>query len=131
MTTATNILEDASILAGVLGVGSTLGSEAKTVYLRFFNQMIDAWDNEGILLGIGDLRATDTVYVDDADIQALTYNFSLTVSRLSRKPVDTDTRQEAIDSKRLMKNKHVNVKDLEIDDRLLCRRYYIVNILNG
>lgn len=119
MTTAATIVKDAAVMAGVLPSGQALDSERDDRYRRYLNMMLDSWSNEGIDLGIGTLASGDTLYADDADLLGVTVNLALWICRLSRKPIDPDLRQEAMNLKDRILGQHQGAIELDVPDPLL------------
>lgn len=81
MTTANQIVNDASLLAEVKADGVTLSAEDFNIGLDALNDMLDSWKNDDVDLNVATpLSSSDTVHVDKSDILAIKYNLAPLIS---------------------------------------------------
>ena len=72
MTTAQGLIDSSAKQAGILAEGQSLEAGVNSDALKRLNRMINRFQNDGIELGLSTpLIAADTLYIDDADEEAL------------------------------------------------------------
>jgi hypothetical protein len=88
MTTAQDLINSAAHQSGILAEGQTLEAGINTDALNRLNRMIDRWRNDGVDLGLSTpLAASDTVYADLSDEEAIETNLTLRLMVRHRRPI--------------------------------------------
>lgn len=128
MTTAIELINQASRMAGVRGGSQTLAAEDSSTYLAILNQYVDSLTSEGLDLGIGTLSNSTTLYVEDSDLLALRYNLAQLIAEDSGLPLDLRVLARAEDLKRSMIEKYLDIPDAEMPDALKSRLNGIYDI---
>jgi hypothetical protein len=114
MATAQELINSAASLAGIKSIGQALDNGVNTQALDRLNRMLDRWRNEGIDLGLSTLAASDTLYIDSADEEAVEMNLAVRLMILFRRPPDPVLFAEAEGSKVELQAKYETVKEMEI-----------------
>ena len=71
MATAQDLINSSAKQAGILAEGQTLEAGINADALSRLNRMIARLRNDGIDLGLATLAASDEMFIDDADEEAL------------------------------------------------------------
>ena len=127
--TTTTIINDAAELVKVKGEMQQLPAAQQAKYLRFLNQLIQGWRNNGINLGLDTLTQGDTIYVDEADEEAIFYGLVVKIAQSVNRPLDPFILSTAEEKKTSLRNKYFTQKDLDQDILLLGSS--TTNILTG
>ena len=114
MTTAQELINSSAKQAGILAEGQALESGINADSLDRLNRLIDRWQNQGIDLGIGTLTATDEIYVDDADLEAIELGLTLRLMVRHRRQVPQGLSSAADDAKTELQAKYEKVSELDI-----------------
>lgn len=129
MTTAQQVINDAAGMAGLLATGQTLNASINSTALNKLNDMISAWESEGIYLGLPNLTTSDDVLVDASDIRGIKLNLAVELIMFYARPLRADIMQEARLSKSDLRAKYFQPIDLTIPVEL--RVTTSENILTG
>ena len=87
MTTAQEIIDSSAKMAGILAEGQALEGGVNSDALKRLNRMFARWANNGIDFGLSTLAASDTVYIDDADEEAVETALALRLMVKHRKQI--------------------------------------------
>lgn len=129
MTTAQEIINDAAGMAGILATGQPVGDAMNETSLRRLNQMLAAWESDGIYLGVPALDNSDDVLVEAADISAITYGLTAELYMQYGRPARADVLQTAATKKATLQAKYYRRIELKIPAEL--QTFATQNILTG
>lgn len=87
MTTAQEIVNNSSREAGILADGQALTSSQNSRALHLLNRMISRWRNSGVDLGLPEVLAANTVFIDTADEEAVEVNLTLRIMVNFKRPI--------------------------------------------
>lgn len=118
MATAQQVINDAAGMAGILATGQTLNASINSTALNKLNDMVSAWESEGIYLGLPNLTASDDVLVDAADIRGIKLNLAVELMMHYARPLRADIMQEARFSKSDLRAKYFQPIELKIPAEL-------------
>lgn len=118
MATAQQVINDAAGMAGILATGQTLNASINSTAITKLNDMISAWESEGIYLGLPNLTASDDVLVDSADIRGIKLNLSVELMMHYARPIRADIMQEARFAKSDLRAKYFQPIELKIPSEL-------------
>lgn len=119
MATASTIISRAAEIAGVKAIGQATVSEVEEVALSQLQTMLDRWSNLWVDFNVGALAASSTLYVDDADIDAIQLQLSKRLARIFRKSLDQDTLMDAEKAFNELQAKYSDMMELNIEEGLL------------
>lgn len=114
MATAQEVINDAAGMAGILAAGQTLNASINSTALNKLNDMVSAWESEGIYLGLPNLVAADDVLVDAADIRGIKLNLCVELMMHFARPIRADIMQEARFAKSDLRAKYFQPIELKI-----------------
>lgn len=77
MATANNIVIDALKIAGVVAAEETPSADMIADAVTRLNRMLHSWELEGVDLAWSDVAQSDTLGVDDAYLDGITYNLAV------------------------------------------------------
>jgi 3D (Asp-Asp-Asp) domain-containing protein len=129
MATAQQVINDAAGIAGLLPAGQALNSAINATALDKLNDMIAAWESEGIYLGLPTLVAADDVLVEAADLRAIKLNLSVELMMHYGRAIRADVMQQSRLGKIDLRAKYYNPVTLTVPVEL--RVATAENILTG
>ena len=118
MTTAQDIINSSAKQAGILAEGQALESGVNSDALKRLNRMLDRWQNDGVDLGLPVLAASDTIYVDLADEEAIEVHLSLRLMVRYRRPVMAGLPESARQAFTELQAKYTTIPEMTIDGAL-------------
>jgi hypothetical protein len=118
MTTAQDLIDSSAKQAGILAEGQSLEGGINTDALNRLNRMLDRWQNDGIDLGLSNLAASDTIYVDDADEEAIELNLTLRLMVRHRRPISPGLSQAGQTALTELQAKYANITEMSLDNAL-------------
>jgi hypothetical protein len=122
MATAQDLINSSAKQAGILAEGQTLESGINTDALSRLNRLIARFQNDGIFLGLDTLTATDTLFIDDADEEALELSLTIRLMVRHRRPVQPGLAQSANLAVTELQAKYATIKEMPLDGALT-RKY--------
>jgi hypothetical protein len=122
MATAQDLINSSAKQAGILAEGQTLESGINTDALSRLNRLIARFQNDGIFLGLDTLTATDTLFIDDADEEALELSLTMRLMVRHRRPVQPGLAQSANLAVTELQAKYATIKEMPLDGALT-RKY--------
>ena len=122
MTTAQELIDTSAKQAGILAEGQSLEAGINTDALNRLNRMISRFRNNGIDLGLSKLAAADTIFVDDADEEALELNLTIRLMVRHRRPIQPGLSEAARTALTELQAKYALIKEMPLD-RALTRKY--------
>ncbi len=129
MTTAQDIIDSSAKMAGILAEGQSLEGGVNTDALNRLNRMFARWTNKGIDFGLATLAASDTIYVDDADEEAIELGLALRLMVKHRKQIPPGLSASGDDAVTELQAKYAKVPIMNLDTALIRKRAY--DITNG
>ncbi len=129
MATAQQIINDAAGIAGILPTGQSLSADINSTAISMLNDMLTAWESEGIYLGIPNLVYADTVNVNASDLRAIKLNLAVELMMAYSRTPRLDVSSEARLGKNDLRAKYHNPITLTIPVEL--RVSTAENILTG
>ncbi|MBL4664263.1 MAG: hypothetical protein JKY22_12095 [Flavobacteriaceae bacterium] len=129
MTTAQNMIDSSAKMAGILAEGQSLESGVNTDALNRLNRMFARWANIGIDLGLATLAASDTVYVDVADEEAIELSLALRLMVKHRRQIAPGLSEAGDQMVTELQSKYSNLPVMALDAALSGSQRY--NINNG
>ena len=134
MTTAQELINSSAKQAGILAEGQALEGGINTDALKRLNNMVARFQNDGIELGLSTLAASDTLYIDDSDEEALEVQLTMRLMVRHRRPIDAGIAGAARDALTELQAKYTKIPEMSLDRSLLhrsIRRNLTFNINNG
>lgn len=122
MTTAQDLINSSAKQAGILAEGQALEGGINTDALNRLNRMIARFKNNGIDLGVPKLAAADTIFVDDADEEAIEVNLTVRLMVKHRRPIQPGLSAAASDALTELQAKYAIIREMTLD-RALTRKY--------
>ena len=129
MTTAQDIINSSAKMAGILAEGQTLESGVNTDALNRLNRMFARWANNGIDLGLDTLAASDTIYVDVSDEEAIELALALRLMAKHRRQIAPGLSEAGDQMITELQSKYSNLPEMDLDLAITKRQPY--NINNG
>jgi len=114
MATAQEVINDAAGMAGILATGQTLNASMNATALNKLNDMVSAWESDGIYLGLPNLVAADDVLVDAADVRAIKYGLCVELMMHYARPLRPEIVQTAAMGKTDLRAKYHQPIELKI-----------------
>jgi hypothetical protein len=114
MATAQQVINDAAGMAGILATGQAMTAPENAVALTKLNDMVSAWESEGIYLGLPNLISSDDVLVDASDLRGIKLNLAVEFMMHYARPIRADIMQEARFSKSDLRAKYFQPIELKI-----------------
>ncbi len=114
MATAQQVINDAAGMAGILATGQTMTAPENAVALTKLNDMISAWESDGVYLGLPNLISSDDVLVDASDLRGIKLNLAVELMMHYARPIRADIMQEARFSKSDLRAKYFQPIELKI-----------------
>ena len=128
MTTAQELINSSAKTAGILAQGQSLEAGVNTDALKILNVMIARLQNNGADLGLSTLVAADTLYIDDADEEALKLGLTLRLMVEHRRPIDPGLSQAGSDAMTELQAKYTKIKTMSIDSTMTQNKFNSYNI---
>lgn len=119
MATAQDLINSSAKQAGILAEGQTLEAGINTDALSRLNRMLARMRNDGIDLGLATLVATDEMFVDDADEEALELGLTLRLMLRHRRPVQPGLSAAARSAFTELQAKYSIIKEMTLDQALI------------
>jgi len=134
MTTAQELIDSSAKMAGILAEGQSLEGGVNTDALNRLNRMFARWANNKVDFGLATLAASDTVYIDVADEEAVETQLALRLMVKHRKQIPPGLSESGDNMFTELQAKYTKLPTMELDTTLrrsypLNRRAY--NINNG
>ena len=129
--TAQDLINSSAKQAGILAEGQNLENGVNADALKRLNRMIARFENNGIELGLSTLAASDTMYIDDADEEALEVQLTLRLMVRHRRPIDPGLAGAGRDALTELQAKYSVVKTLTIDPAMTVKRHKNFDINAG
>lgn len=114
--------------AGILAEGQSLESGINTDALNRLNRMIARLKNDGVDLGLSTLTAASTLYIDDADEEALELGLTLRLMVRHRRPIDPGLSAAASSALTELQAKYTIVDEMPLDLALTKKQSYDVTV---
>jgi|TARA_R100000501_G_C2587445_1_gene88567 hypothetical protein len=127
MATAQELINSAAKFAGLLAEGQTLEGGVNADALNRLNRMLSRWKNNGVDLGVPTLSASDTVYVDNADEEAIEVNLALRLMVRFKLPVSPGVSEAGSEAYTELQAKYGKIDEMALDLALTDKRTYNVN----
>jgi hypothetical protein len=124
MATAQDLINSAAKFAGILAEGQTLEGGVNADALNRLNRMLSRWENDGVDLGLSTLAASDSIYIDDADEEAVEINLALRLMARHRRPTDPGLSQAGLSAFTELQAKYAIINEMEIDIALTRKRAF-------
>lgn len=115
MATAQDLINSSAKQAGILAEGQALEGGINTDALNRLNRMIARLQNDGIDLGLSTLNASDTLYIDDADEEALELGLTLRLMVRHRRPIQPGLSKAARSAMTELQAKYTVVDEMDLD----------------
>lgn len=122
MATAQDLINSSAKQAGILAEGQVLEAGVNTDALSRLNRMIARLRNDGIDLGLDTLIAANTIFIDDADEEALELGLTLRLMIRYRRPIQQGLSQAGLTAMNELQAKYTIIKEMPLD-RALTRKY--------
>lgn len=122
MATAQDLINSSAKQAGILAEGQTLESGINDDALDRLNRMIARMRNDGIDLGLSTLIASDTLFIDDADEEALEIGLTLRLMLRHRRPIQPGLSESGRTAMTELQAKYAIINEMPLD-RALTRKY--------
>lgn len=122
MTTAQDLINSSAKQAGILAEGQALEAGINTDALSRLNRLIARFQNNGIFLGLSTLIATDELFIDDADEEALELSLTMRLMVRHRRPIQAGLAEATRSSVTELQAKYTIIKEMPLD-RALTRKY--------
>jgi len=129
MTTASEMINSSAKMAGILAEGQTLESGIQADALSRLNRMFARWANNGINLDLPTLIASDTIYVDTADEEAIELSLALRLMVKHRRPIAPGLSESADTMVTELQSKYSVLPEMKLDLAITRKQPY--NINNG
>ena len=122
MATAQDLINSSAKQAGILAEGQSLEAGINADALNRLNRMISRLRNDGIDLGLSTLIASDTLFVDDADEEALELGLTLRLMLRHRRPIQPGLSEASRVAFAELQAKYADIREMVLD-RALTRKY--------
>lgn len=131
MATAQELINSSAKQAGILAEGQALESGINTDALLRLNRMVARFQNNGIDLGLATLTLADTLYIDDADEEALEIQLTLRLMVRHRRPIEPGLGKAGKDALTELQAKYTKIKPMTIDPAITVKRFKNFDINAG
>ena len=128
MATAQDLINSSAKQAGILAEGQSLEGGINTDALSRLNRMIARLQNDGVDLGLSTLTAASTLYIDDADEEALELGLTLRLMVRHRRPIDPGLSAAASSALTELQAKYTIVDEMPLDLALTKKQSYDVTV---
>ncbi|MBL4651272.1 MAG: hypothetical protein JKY53_00195 [Flavobacteriales bacterium] len=118
MTTARELINSSAKQAGILANGQVLQSVVSKDALKRLNRMIARLQNNGVDLGLSTLVATDTLFIDDADEEALELQLTLRLMVAYKRPIQPGLSAAAGSAISELQAKYFTIPEMTFDKAL-------------
>ena len=115
MSTAQDLINGAASLAGILRTGQSLQAGVNADALNRLNRMFGRWQNDGVDLGLSTLAATDTLYIDTADEEAVELGLAVRLMARHRRPIDPLVMGAAASSFVELQAKYTKIPEMDLE----------------
>lgn len=122
MATAQDLINSSAKQAGILAEGQTLEAGINADALSRLNRMIARMRNDGIDLGLATLSASDKLFIDDADEEALELGLTMRLMVRHRRPAQPGLPQANNTAMNELQAKYTKIKEMPLDNALT-RKY--------
>jgi hypothetical protein len=122
MTTAQDIINNSAKDAGILAQGQALEAGINSDALRLLNRMIARWRNSGVDLGLPAVIASDTVFIDSADEEAVELALTLRLMVQFKRPIPAGLSAAGDSAFDELQAKYLTVSEMGFD-RSLTQKY--------
>lgn len=127
MATARDLITRALRRGHVIGSAETASAEQSSAGLDTLNDMLEAWRDEGLDLGLSTLSLSATLAVDDGAIRAIVYNLAVEVANDEGIAVSATTALNAERSRAALTGRLSGLRKVRFDRALRQRRRYDVS----
>ena len=118
MATAQDLINSSAKQAGILAEGQALEGGINADALSRLNRLIARFQNDGIFLGLATLAASDELYIDDADEEALELSLTMRLMVRYRRPIQPGLPQSTKIAVTELQAKYANVSTMKLDNML-------------
>jgi len=115
MTTAQDLITSAARKAGILAEAQSLEAGINAQALATFNKMIARFQNNGIDFGLAKLNASDTVFIDDSDEEAVELQLQLRLMVNHRRNIPPGLSAAGKDALKELQAKYALIPEMELD----------------
>jgi len=115
MTTAQDLITSAARKAGILAEGQALEPGINSEALSTFNKMIARLQNNGVDFGLAKLNASDTVFIDDSDEEAVELQFQLRLMINHRRVIPPGLSEAGRDALVELQAKYALIPEMDLD----------------
>ena len=130
MTTAQELINSSAKQAGILAEGQALEAGINADALKRLNRMLNRWQNDGVELGLDTLTAATTLYIDEADEEAIELGLTMRLMVRHRRPIQAGLPEAAAEALTELRGKYTVLQEVEFDSGLV-RKYLPRKGLNG
>ena len=129
--TAQDLINSSAKQAGILAEGQSLEAGVNADALKRLNRMIARFQNDGVELGLSTLIASDTMYIDDSDEEALEIQLTLRLMVRHRRPIDQGLAGAGKSALTELQAKYSKISTLTIDPAITVKRFKNFDINAG
>lgn len=122
MATAQDLINSSAKQAGILAEGQSLEGGINADALDRLNRLIARFQNDGIFLGLSTLKAADTLFIDDADEEALELSLTMRLMIRHRRPIQPGLSEATRSAVTELQAKYTIIKEMPLDIALT-RKY--------
>lgn len=122
MTTALTVIEGACRLIGILAEGEALTATQSSDALESLNNMVAAWELDGIAIGAPSWALADTINLPANHLDPIKYNLAVRLAPEYEKPVSSIVVQMAGDGYKSLQAVYGEAMDMDIDTAILSFR---------
>ena len=131
MATAQDLINSSAKQAGILAEGQSLEAGINAEALDRLNRMVSRIQNNGVDLGLATLAASDTLYIDDADEEALELQLTVRLMVRHRRPMEPALIGAAATALTELQAKYTKIRAMTIDPAITSRRFKSFDINAG
>ncbi|WP_299077182.1 hypothetical protein [uncultured Paraglaciecola sp.] len=122
MSTAQDLINSSAKQAGILAEGQSLEGGVNSDALKRLNRMIARFQNDGIDLGLSTLAASDEMYIDDADEEALEIQLTLRLMVRHRRPLEPALVGAGDSALKELQAKYTKINTMTLDSGIVDNR---------
>lgn len=122
MTTAQELINSSAKQAGILAEGQSLEGGINADALERLNRLIARFQNDGIFLGLDTLVPADTLFIDNADEEALELSLTMRLMVRHRRPIQPGLSEATSTAVTELQAKYTTINEMPLD-RALTRKY--------
>ena len=124
MATAIHLINLSARAAKILQHGQALDSNDQSDILDLLNYQLGGLVNKGADLGVSTpLAASDELYIDDDDLEALKDMLVKRIGNHYGRPIRQDVEVSALEAESLLLSKYIDLQEVEFDRSLVNRQY--------